>query len=60
MLNIILDSAEETIHKLEARYKEIIHCAARRNKVLENINIKEKIRDTEGRIMNSRSTSRRE
>lgn len=60
MLNIILDSAEETIHKREARYKEITQCAARRNKVLENTNIKEKIRDIEGRIMNTRITSRRE
>lgn len=35
MLKIILDSAEETMHNLDARAKEIVQCVARRNKVLE-------------------------
>lgn len=39
MLNIILDSTEETINKLEVRSKGITPGAARRNKELENTNI---------------------
>lgn len=59
-MNNILDSAEEMINKLEAGSKEITQCAARRNKELENRNIKEKLRDMEGRIVKPRSTTRRE
>lgn len=35
MLNMILTQLK-SINKLEARYKEITQCAARRKKVLEN------------------------
>lgn len=52
-MNIILDSAEETVSKPEARSVEMIQCTARRNEVLENINIKEK-RAMEGRIIKTR------
>lgn len=37
----LLDSAEETMSKPEARSVEMIQCTARRNEVLENINIRE-------------------
>lgn len=49
----LLDSAEETMSKPEARSVEMIQCTARRNEVLENINIKEK-RAMEGRIIKTR------
>lgn len=52
-MNIIVDSAEETMSKPEARSVEMIQCTARRNEVLENINIKEK-RAMEGRIIKTR------
>lgn len=52
-MNIIVDSAEETMNKPEARSVEMIQCTARRNEVLENINIKEK-RAMEGRIIKTR------
>lgn len=40
------------------RSKEITLCAARRNKELENANIKENFRDMEGRIIKTRSIMR--
>lgn len=59
MLNIILDSTEETINKLEVRSKGITQGTARRNE-LENTSIKEKFRDMKGRITKTRSIRREE
>lgn len=59
-MNNILDLVEEMINKLEVGFKEIIQCVVRRNKELENRNIKEKLRDMEGRIVKFRSIIRRE
>lgn len=59
MLNIILDSTEETINKLEVRSKGITQCTARRNE-LENTSIKEKFRNMKGRITKTGSIRREE
>lgn len=52
-MNIVVDSAKETMSKPEARSVEMIQSTARRNEVLENVNIKEK-RAMEGRIIKTR------